>query len=108
MSGVTAIGTVTDLQTMTAVIIAAMGAAGGGNNNNRGGDRNFKEDSRPQAPPVSMAVRDARIAAGNCERCDESPSHRWSKCHYKNFRENPTQRGSSRTMRVNNAETGNA
>lgn len=98
MSGINALRSGDDVTQLAAALVAAMGGA---NNAGRGssGDRRgggFARDSRPPAPPVAKSVRAERLASGACERCGESPSHRWSACRFCNFREDPTPRGGAR------------
>lgn len=109
MSGINAIGTVSDISAMAAAIVAAINsnnsAPNRGTYNSHG--HSLPSDTRPQPPPVSAAVRQQRINNGNCERCDQSPSHPWSKCRYKNFKDNPTPVGGTRRSNVNSAGSGN-
>lgn len=108
MSGVNAIGSVTDIQSMAAAIIAAIsnGRSSQGRSGNGGG---FRDEHRPHPPPVSMEVRAARMGAHKCERCGASPSHPWGQCQYRNFKESPTPHGGGygRTpSHVGNVQTG--
>lgn len=102
MTGVNAIGTVTDMQQLAAVLLAALDARSG----SRGGNT-FAADPRPHAPPTNQATRDALKGEGKCERCKKFPSHPWSQCEYRNFKDNPTPVGRSRVAAAGARRPGN-
>lgn len=84
------------LQTQMQSLVAAIS-----NLNTNNNPSNRKPEQRPYPPECSQAERNYRVASGCCERCGRSPSHRWSDCSYRNFRNNPTSRGQGRLKSAN-------
>ncbi|KAI0991891.1 hypothetical protein K3495_g16296 [Podosphaera aphanis] len=83
------------LQSHTESILAVLKGGDVGASINR-----RKNESRPFPPDVPRGERNRRIDSNRCERCNKSPSHRWSDCKFRNFRDNPTPRGYSSSRRV--------
>jgi len=106
MGGVNAFATTTaaanssDLVSMVAA--AVVQAMRGSPTPSNGTRAQYSPDTRPHPPARTLNQRAALIDAGSCERCAVTPSHPWSQCRFRNFRENPTQRGRGRSPRVNN------
>ncbi|CCE31587.1 uncharacterized protein CPUR_05440 [Claviceps purpurea 20.1] len=99
MSGVNALSAATDVGAQIAALASQIAALQGNAPGRRGGGGSRPSaDARPHPPAVSMDVRRQRIVAGHCERCDASPSHRWSECGYRNFQSAPTAPGARRAL----------
>lgn len=105
MSGVNCIQT--QLQEQTQAILAALRSV----DSRPPSGKSRNNDTRPHPPPISQVERNRRIDASQCERCGKSPSHRWGDCQYRNFQNNPTQRGynaSRQQSRINMLDTNSA
>ncbi|KHJ30503.1 hypothetical protein EV44_g3310 [Erysiphe necator] len=85
-------GDINTLQTQMQSLVAAISNLNIHNNPN-----NRKTEHRPYPPECSQAERNRRVTNGCCERCGKSPSHRWSDCSFRNFKNNPTSRGQGRS-----------
>ncbi|KAI0998102.1 hypothetical protein K3495_g10091 [Podosphaera aphanis] len=86
-------GGINALQAQMQSLLAAFNSTQG-----KGDSKNkeYKIDNRSFPPDLSQPESNRRVEQGQCERCGRSPSHRWSERRYRNFRINPTPRGSGR------------
>lgn len=97
-------GGINALQTQMQSLLAAFKSTQGKRDSR---NKEYRTDNRPFPPDLPQPERNRRVEQGQCERCGRSPSHRWSECRYRNFRVNPTPRGSGkfRNSVVNAAST---